>query len=323
MLSVIILTFNEEIHIARAITSALPIANEIFIVDSYSTDRTVEIARSLGASVIQHEFLNYAQQFQWAIDNCPIHTDWVMRLDADEYLTSELVDECKQRLASVPPDITGIDLKRRQIFMGRWIRHGDRYPLVLLRIWRRGKARIEQRWMDEHMVLTEGRAVTLQAEFCDDNLRDIGWWTDKHNRYATREALDVIVGRHRLGVADDGVLGSNQLTQPKQRRILKERVYNNLPFFIAPLAYFIYRYVIRLGFLDGREGLVYHLLQGFWYRFLVQVRLLELEGAISRVRDRQSKLEILQRTTRCLLLGDSGNPGGEAPEQGKVAHWGR
>src|SRR5262245_29157665 len=147
-LAVIILTFNEEQHVARAIRSVQPVARSIIVVDSYSTDHTVEIARDLGAEVYQHKFYTQARQFNWALDNIPITAQWVMRLDADEYIEADLVKSLAERLPALPSDITGINLKRKHIFMNRWIRHGGRYPLVLLRIWRRGMARVEDRMMD-------------------------------------------------------------------------------------------------------------------------------------------------------------------------------
>jgi len=119
------------------------------------------MAQNLGAAVVQHPFVNQARQFQWALDHCAIDTKWVMCLDADEYPEPELVTEISDRLPLLPDDVAGIQLKRRPIFMGRWIRHGTRYPLILLRIWRTGKGRIEQRWMNEHIVVKGGKVSLL------------------------------------------------------------------------------------------------------------------------------------------------------------------
>ena len=276
-ITVIILAYNEELHIERCICSLLPIACKIFIVDSYSTDRTVEIAKSLGAKVVQRKWKNYADQFQWALDNCNSKTDWVMRMDADEYPEPELVKEIQRRLPAIDDEITGINLRRRHIFMGRWIKYGTRYPLVLLRIWRNGKGYIEQRWMDEHIVLKSGRATTFEHDFSDHNLHNISWWIEKHNKYATREAIDVLKRKYSLIEKEDAVNIGDVLSQAGIKRIVKERIYNVLPTFFGPLFYFFYRYFIRLGFLDGKEGAVYHFLQGFWYRFLVDVKVYEVE----------------------------------------------
>lgn len=296
-LTVIILTFNEEIHIERCLRSVQCIAKKVFIVDSYSTDRTVEIAESLGAKVWQHAFINYAKQFQWALDTLPFETGWVMRLDADEYPDPRLVEEVQQRLPSLPDKITGINLKRRHIFMGRWIKHGTRYPLILLRIWQTGKGRIEQRWMDEHIVVEVGKTITFDYDFSDHNLHNINWWTEKHNKYATREAIDILNRRYGLSHFDDAVLERHGLSQVGFKRMIKEHIYNMLPTFSGPLFYFLYRYFIRLGFLDGKEGVVYHFLQGFWYRFLVEAKVMELDRELKKLGGSEARLVKLEQLT--------------------------
>ena len=296
-LTIIILTFNEERHITRCIRSIQGMAQHIYVVDSFSTDRTVEIAESLGAKTRQREFTNQAKQFQWALDTLPIETEWIMRLDADEYPTQKLVNEIQERLPSLPAEITGINLKRRHIFLDRWIKHGTRYPLILLRIWRTGSGRIEQRWMDEHIVLKEGKAVTFKSDFCDHNLRDISWWTEKHNRYAVREAIDILNRKFCFFETDEAIVRKDKFAQVGKKRFVKERIYNHLPLFSGPLLYFLYRYFIRLGFLDGKEGLAYHFLQGFWYRFLVEVKVMELDRELNKLSDSELRLAKLEELT--------------------------
>lgn len=297
LVEIVVLTQNEERHIPRLLRTARGLDGRIFIVDSDSTDRTAEIAGAAGALVVSHKFVNYALQFQWALDNLPIASEWVMRLDADETLTPELVEEIRRRLPALPPDVTGVNLKRRHIFLGRWIKHGGRYPLTLLRIWRKGAARIERRWMDEHMVLLHGRAVTFEHDFCDHNLNDLTFFTDKHNKYATREAIDVLMRRRHLGGGDEALTRRSASGEAAAKRWIKERVYNRLPFWLGPFGYFLYRYFVQFGFLDGREGLVYHFLQGFWYRFLVGAKVLEFDRALSPLADRAARLDALARLT--------------------------
>jgi len=294
-LAVVILTHNERLHIARALAQLEPLDAQVFVVDSGSTDGTPQIAAAHGATVLAHPWVNYAQQFQWALDNAPITADWVMRLDADEVIEADLAAEILRELPRLPADVMGINLKRKHVFMGRWIRHGGRYPLVLLRLWRRGKARIEQRWMDEHMLLLEGRTATFEGGFADVNLNDIGFFTDKHNRYATREAIDVLNQRLALFDRDDH-LAAGADGQASLTRRLKEGLYNRIPFEISATAYFLLRYILQLGFLDGREGAIYHGLQGFWYRFLVGAKTVEFERAI-RGLSRQAALERLSQIT--------------------------
>jgi glycosyltransferase involved in cell wall biosynthesis len=296
-LAVVILTYNEEIHLARALRSIEAFADQVFVIDSFSADKTAEIARAHGAVVLQNRFVNYARQFQWALDNAPITAEWVMRLDADEVVEPDLAAKIPGELRSLPADVVGINLKRKHIFLGRWIRHGGRYPLVLLRIWRRGNGRIEDRWMDEHMIVWGGRTVTLDGGFADHNLNDLTFFTDKHNKYATREAIDVLNRRLNLFPLDTALSNQNSSRQASIKRFLKESLYNRIPFQLSAAAYFAYRYFIQLGFLDGTEGLIYHFLQGLWYRFLVGAKVLELRRAIVDLSDRDQIKSELSRLT--------------------------
>jgi glycosyltransferase involved in cell wall biosynthesis len=296
-LAAIILCYNEQIHLKRALESIAPIAKEMVVVDSFSTDRTVEIANAHGAIVLTNKFVNHAQQFQWALTHAPITAEWIMRLDADEVIEPDLVEEIKSRLPLLPKDVAGITLKRKHIFLGRWIRHGGRYPLILLRIWRRGHGRIENRWMDEHMIVWGGRIVTFNGGFADHNLNDLAFFTDKHNKYATREAIDVLGQKYNLFGSNISLTANEISRQVSIRRFMKERIYNRLPFQVSALIYFLYRYFLQLGFLDGKEGLIYHVLQGFWYRFLVGAKVFELERAIAHLKDPMKIKEELRRLT--------------------------
>lgn len=299
-LSVIILTYNEELHIERCIKSVLTITKEVFVVDSYSTDRTLAIAKSLNAKVYKNPFVNQAVQFQWGLDNCPIKTSWVMRLDADEYLEQSLLDEILGRLPKLPDDINGIYLKRKHFFLGRWIRYGDRYPLQLLRIWKIGSAHIEKRWMDEHIVLDSGNSVVFEYDFVDDNLNTVEWFIEKHNRYASREMLEILNQKYQLFPSDDSMKVAEG-GQAKLKRLIKEKFYNRLPFFVRPTLYFIYRYIFRLGFLDGQEGFAYHFMQGFWYRCLVDLKVIEAEKVIKGAKTNQQIIVRLSELTNLKL----------------------
>lgn len=295
--AVVILTYNEEIHIARAIGSVASFAKEIFVIDSYSRDRTAQIARELGAQVLQHEFVNYAKQFQWAIDHAPIGAGWVFRLDADEIVSDDLADEIQTRLAGLPANVVGVNLKRRHIFLGRWIRHGGRYPLVLLRIFRNGHARVENRWMDEHMIVEGGEVLTFANDFADVNLNGLSFFTAKHNAYASREAIDVLNAKYGLSAGAEALSASSTGFQAMMKRRIKERIYNKMPFWAGPTLYFAYRLIVQRGFLDGKEGLIYHVLQGFWYRFLVGAKLTEFERGLSGLNTVAARVEALERIT--------------------------
>lgn len=281
MIAVIILTYNEAHHIARALASVAAFADEVFVIDSGSTDETCRTAEAAGARVLVHPFVNQAQQFNWALDNAPVVSDWILRLDADEIIEADLAGSMAERLGALPPDVTGVILNRKHIFMGRWIRHGGRYPLPMLRIIRRGTGRSEDRWMDEHLVLHHGRAVVFSGGFADHNLGDLAYFIAKHDAYAAREAVEVLNQQLGLFSRDDPHEALAASSEVARKRGIKENIYNRLPFGVAPVAYFLYRFIFQLGFLDGREGAIYHGLQGLWYRFMVQAKTLEYDRAIT------------------------------------------
>jgi glycosyltransferase involved in cell wall biosynthesis len=290
-ISVVVLTHNERVHIERCIRSARQFAQEVFVVDSGSDDGTVEIARSLGAAVYQHAWENHhARQLNWALTHLPIPTEWVFRLDADEWVSSELAEELNTRLQTLPADVTGVVLPRRQYAFGRFLRWGG-HPVHLLRVFRRGQARCEERWMDEHLVLTSGRACTFQHDFVDENLKPLHWWTTKQANYAVREAADTFLAR--AGRADQQHDDVPEDRSSRRKRLLKIHVYRRIPRFIRPVPYFFYRYVLQLGALDGVPGLMWHVLQGFWYRFLVDSIISDIERRANA--DRVTPLEIIER----------------------------
>ena len=292
-LTVIILTHNEALHIVRAINAVRLIARDIIIIDSFSSDGTPELARAAGATVLQNKWINYAAQFEWGLANAPISTEWIMRLDADEVVEEDLSCEIIQKLPEIGRDVVGITLDRRHIFMGRWIKHGGRYPLRLLRIWRFGHGEIESRWMDEHIVVHGGKTISFRGGFSDYNLKDLTFFTNKHNSYATREAIDVLIQKYRLLPTDRSIVADGKNSQAARRRFVKEDLYNRIPFWLAATGYFFFRYFLQLGFLDGRQGLIYHFLQGYWYRFLVGAKVHEFELAMSPHHSREQRLQIL------------------------------
>jgi glycosyltransferase involved in cell wall biosynthesis len=274
---VIILTYNEAIHIERCIKSLLRLSKEIFIVDSFSTDNTTQIAESLGAKIVQHEFINYSSQFNWALENLPLQTEWVMRMDADEYLEPSLQKELKDTLADLPADVTGIYLKRKVFYASKWIRYGGFYPHILMRIWRNGSGQCEQRWMDEHLVLKPGaKTITAKNDIVDDNHKGMTFWIAKHNQYASREAVDMLNQKYGLFPVDNQLLDQDD-PQAKLKRKIKSRFYSKLPKDLRAFLYFLYRYVLRFGFLDGPRGFEWHFMQAFWYRLLVDIKITELE----------------------------------------------
>jgi glycosyltransferase involved in cell wall biosynthesis len=295
-ITTVILTFNEELHLARCLDHARAFSQDILVVDSFSTDATVEIARAHGARVIQNPWTNHARQFNWALDHGDITTPWILRLDADEIIGADLAERLNTEVPALPESVAGATFDRRHIFMGRWVRHGGRYPLRLLRLWRNGQGRVEDRWMDEHVRVEGGDIVHMPGRFEDHALKDLSFFTAKHNDYATREAIEVLSSRHGLlhGEAEptEG-LGR----QAKVKRWIKERLYNRLPFGTGPLLYVLVRLFPQLGILDGPTGIAYHVLQGFWYRFLVDAKVMELEALIADTSDRETRLARLRAAT--------------------------
>ena len=359
-ISVIILTYNERLHIRRCLTRLAPLGADITLIDCHSDDGTQAIAEELGARVIEHTWPgNQAAQMKWAHENVPLRGDWILRLDADEYLTPELIDEIKSRLDILPPTVTGVTFPLIRVFMGRRLRHGN--PTIrLLRLWRNGKAVCEQREMDEHMTLLDGEAIPFRHGFVDHNLNDLVWWTQKHLNYAQREirtalgpsalgeldpanketaasasTSDIspltsdtpsasaegssVSAREHQGAVNHGLNLSGNAESPSDiihltsdvpsasaegpsvsarehqgavnhelsnhghlvdtslaKRRLKSR-YAKLPLFWRSFAYFLYRYFIKLGFLDGKPGFMWAFLQGFWYRTLIDSMVYEKE----------------------------------------------
>jgi glycosyltransferase involved in cell wall biosynthesis len=273
-LIVIILTFNEEMHLKRCIESLQNLKAEILVVDSFSTDRTLEIARSSGARILQHQFLNHANQFNWALEQLNSNFDWVLRIDADEVVTTELCNEIMNRLSLLSSDVSGVLVRRRIIFQGKLINYGGATTKVL-RLFRYGLGKCENRWMDEHIKVA-GSTIQFNSELIDNNLNSLTWWINKHNTYASNEAVELLNLEYKFITS----YKEEQLsldTETKYKRWLKECVYLNLPSGLRAFIYFFYRYVIRFGFLDRNPWMGFHFLQGFWYRYLVDLKVAEVK----------------------------------------------
>jgi glycosyltransferase involved in cell wall biosynthesis len=287
----VILTYNEELHIARCLKNILQIAAKVYVIDSYSTDNTVELATKEGAEVLQHQWPgNQAQQFNWALQNISIQTQWIFRLDADEYLLPELIEEISNKLPTLDAHITGIVFKRRHIFLGKWIKRGE-YPKRILRLFQAGKAVCEQRLMDEHIQLLEGQDMEFENDFVDHNLHTLGWWIDKHNNYSIRDAVETLD-------IELGILGNASSDKQKtigqgaaSKRDQKHR-YTQLPLFWRSSFYFIYRYFLKGGFLEGKEAFLWHFFQGWWYRMLIDAKIYEIKKACGN--DKQKIIHYLK-----------------------------
>lgn len=251
-LAVIILQKNEKLHIRRCLERLAPLeAKQIFVVDCCSTDGSDQIAAQMGATVVQHAWPgDHAKQFNWALDNLPIQTKWILRLDADEYLYPETCEEVKKVLAEgyLPEDVTSLSFSRARVFLGHKIRFGGTAHIPMLRFFKYGVGRSQDRAMDEHIVTSSGRDYRLKGEFADDNLNSMDWWREKHRGYAKREALDALAG---------------------EKFKTSKGIYYRFPPYLRAFIYFSIRYFLFLGFLDGYAGWMWHFWQGLWYRWIV------------------------------------------------------
>lgn len=273
-ITAIILTKDEEKHIKRCIQSVKEVCTHILVVDSFSTDRTCELAQQLGAHVVQHEFKNQAQQFNWAIDNLDISTEWIWRVDADEYIEPPLAQGVSEALKDCADDVNGIYVNKKIIFLGKPLLHGGWYPAQQIKVIRKGHGRSENKPMDEHLIITDGRTISVNGDQTDENLNDLTWWTEKHNRYADREALNMLAMAYGMDNQENEVEPKLFGNGAERKRWLKIK-YARMPLYIRPFLNFFVRYVLQLGFLDGNHR--WYVLQGFWYRYLVDSKIYEVK----------------------------------------------
>lgn len=282
-LTAIVMTFNEERNLEACLQSIAHSVDEILIVDCGSTDRTLDIAAEFGARVLEHPWTNYAQQFQWALDNAMPRNEWILRLDADERWTTDGLARLADIIRGDSAD--GVYVRMKIFFMGQWIKHGGFYPNQFLRVFKHHLGTIEQRWMDEH-IQVRGRTIVTDIDVLESNYdrqQNLTWWTTKHNNYATREAIDALIQRH--AISDQTTVADRIGKKTERKRWIKENVYSGLPLFLRPFLYFLYRFVICLGFLDGMRGFIFHTLHAFWYRFLVDAKIYQIE-TLSRAQDK-------------------------------------
>jgi len=275
-LSVLVTTRNEEANVERCLRSVHGFADQVFVLDSESMDRTVEIARRYAeVHTLAYDHSRIIPWiFQWGLDNLPLRNDWVLILEADQALTPELRDEIAGLLSR--PDVRedGFYIRRRQIFRGKPLRFGGYGSKVLLKLFRRSRSELDPVEQDTR-VYVRGPVGRLRAPLEEWNLKEdsIQFYLQKHLRYAEAFATEEL--KRRQGdlpwKTPPRLFGS-----PDERILwLKDRYYR-MPLFIRPALYFFYRYFLLLGILDGKNGFVFHFLQAFWFRLIVDIRLQEL-----------------------------------------------
>ena len=298
-ITTIILTYNEEIHIQRCLENVCQFSKRVIVVDSPSNDNTQQIVRSLSPinspqgegchsgmtengcriDLVVHKYPgNQAEQFNWALDNVHIDTEWVLRVDADEYLTAELIGEMQEKLPTLPAEVSAVVLPLGRAFMGRVLKHGIVNGIKMIRLFRYGKVRYEQRLMDEHLKVLEGETVTFDNKFIDDNRMSIKSFVDKHNNYSSREAALLLEAEYKLRYENENE-DENKLAEEVAAKRAQKAKYAKMPLFWRSFAYFVYRYIVKMGFLDGKEGFLWDFFQGFWYRMLVDAKVFECKKA--------------------------------------------
>ncbi|MGF7074024.1 glycosyltransferase family 2 protein [Mucilaginibacter sp. 3215] len=276
-LDIIILTFNEEKNIGDCLQSAAALKANVYIVDSGSTDTTLTICQRYTQNIFSHPFENYATQRNWALDNLPLTGTWILNLDADHRVTPELAAQLNNIFStSVDSEVNGFLISRRTMFMGKWIKHGGHYPTYHANLFRRGFGHCEEKLYDQHFKVT-GKTQVLKTDIIDVITDSLTSFIARHNHWATLEAQYLVRQQNAPVIDDNGKLVHPQLFgNPMERRRYMKKRYEAFPLFVRPVIYFTIRYFIKLGFLDGKTGLVFHFLQGFWFRFLIDAKIYEL-----------------------------------------------
>ena len=279
-ITALIITKNEEIHIERCINNIKKLVSDVLIIDSFSNDNTIEIAKKLNIKFIQNKFINHAKQFNFGLSQLSQDTDWVLKIDADEILTSSLIAEIKNKLPKLDKNINGIYIKRHLVFQDTLIKYGRLSPVRLLRLFRFQKGKCDNRWVDEK-IKVEGKTAQFKEYIIDQNLKSLSEWIRKHDRYSSAEALNYLLIKYNSLFND---IEQSQLNFETLSVVsLKSRnLYAKLPLIIRAFVIFSYRYFFCLGFLHGKAGLIYFFLQSLWYRILVDVKILEVEKLIKK-----------------------------------------
>ncbi len=272
-ITAIILTFNEERNIKDCLEAVSKLTNDIIVVDSGSTDRTIEIAKQYNVKIYTNPFQNYAIQRNWALKNVEINNEWILNIDADHRLTEEFVLELQYHFnKGISQNIKGFMASRRTMFMNKWIRFGGHYPVYHGVIFRKGFGYCEEKEYDQHFVI-EGESILLKGDIIDIITDSLDTFTARHNKWATLEAKDILA----LQKSSPKLVKPDKHGNPMEKRRYQRMKYYSYPPFVRVFIYFTYRYIFKMGFRDGKEGMIFHFLQGFWFRFLVDAKIYELK----------------------------------------------
>lgn len=267
-ITAIILTKNEEINIGDCIQSIRETVSRIVVIDSFSDDNTVTIARKLGAEVYQHPFENYARQYMYGIEIADPDTMWTLRIDADERLTPESAKELEQICdANMDTNVAGIVLRFKKNFLGKDLHYGGVYPWKKMNCYKTKLGSIEDRNMDEHIVLSTGSVINMKSDCLHFDFKNLEYFINKHNWYSSRETVDYF----------ENLKERKPKSELDLKTWFKLNIYYKFPLGMRAHLYYLYRYYILMGFLDGKEGKIYAFLQAYWYRYLVDAKIYESE----------------------------------------------
>ena len=276
-ITAIILTNNEEKHLERCINSLSKIITKIVVIDSFSTDNTLQILKKYNIEFYQKDWINYSSQLNWGIEKAQVKTDWILRIDPDEIPSKNFTNNIKNYLDKLPINVSGVSITRRFIFLEKEIKFGGDFPQMDVRIWRNGKGKCENTWSDEHMII-DGLIENSNLDIIDNNINNITWWTDKHNRFAIREMIEFFSQKERVKENNHFKLSK----KTKTMKNIKFKIYYRFPMFLRALVFFIYKYFLRLGFLGVWQGFIWCFLQSFWYRILVDIKILEINNIMKK-----------------------------------------
>ncbi len=268
-ITAIILTKNEEKNILRCIQSVKAVADHIIVVDSGSTDATCKIAESLGAEVYNHSpFENHGKQFNWATDNIDIKTTWIIRVDADEVITPKLSEEIVHSCSlHRDDDVNAFEMRFQVFFLDRFLKHGGAYPFVKINVFKKGKARFNERPLGDNVELNEGTYLRLKNDCLHYDFKDLSTYVKKHVWYSELEVESYL---RDLDTKDGNISKAAIL-----RKKIRNRIYYKLPLFLRAKLYFWYIFYLRLGFLDGKAGYIHAFIQAYFFRFLVDAKIYE------------------------------------------------
>lgn len=274
--SFIILTYNEELHLPRLLESIIGLHAPIYILDSGSTDGTLVVAEKFKTEVKVNQFINHPKQWDFALKNFDIQTPWSIGLDADQIVTPELFLQLQNFRDADYPNVNGIYFNRKNFFKGRWIKYGGFYPKYLLKMFRTGIGYSDLNENMDHRFIVPGKTMIWKnGHILEENLKEnnIRFWIEKHNRYSDLIAEEEV---ERLSMLRSQTIKPNFFGSPDERNASLKKLWWKLPLGLRPFLYFSYRLIFKLGILDGSTGVLFHFLQGFWFRLIVDVKIKEI-----------------------------------------------